>query len=41
LFVTDCGGAAEAAAIPATGFILASRFQGAPGRTISIFLPSP
>ena len=41
LFITDCGGAAEAAAVPATGFALADRFQAASGRTISIYLPSP
>lgn len=41
LFITDCGGTAEAAAVPATGFTLASRFQAAPGRTVSIYLPSP
>jgi len=41
LFITDCGGTAEAAAVPASGFTLATRFQAAPGRTISVFLPSP
>ena len=41
LFVHDCGGAAESAAIPATGFRLVDRFDGAPGRTISVYLPSP
>ncbi len=41
LFVHDCGGAAEAAAVPATGFDLALRFTAAPGRTISVYLPSP
>ncbi|HLY15517.1 MAG TPA: glycosyltransferase family 39 protein [Candidatus Limnocylindrales bacterium] len=41
LFIADCGGAAEAAAVPGTGFTLADRFQAAPGRTISIYLPAP
>ena len=41
LFITDCGGPAEAAAIPASGFTLATRFQAAPGRTISVYLPAP
>jgi hypothetical protein len=39
LFVATCGGRAEAAAVPATGFNLAYRFVAAPGRTISIYLP--
>jgi len=39
LFVATCGGSAEAAAVPATGFNLAYRFAAAPGRTISIYLP--
>ena len=39
LFVATCGGTAEAAAVPATGFNLAYRFVAAPGRTISIYLP--
>lgn len=39
LFVADCGGPAEAAAVPATGFRLADRFPAAPGRTISVYLP--
>ena len=39
LFIPACGGAAEAAAVPATGFRLADRFVAAPGRTISIYLP--
>jgi 4-amino-4-deoxy-L-arabinose transferase-like glycosyltransferase len=41
LFIHDCGGAAESAAVPATGFELALRFSAAPGRTISVYLPSP
>jgi hypothetical protein len=41
LFIHDCGGAAESAAVPATGFELALRFTAAPGRTISVYLPSP
>jgi hypothetical protein len=40
LFVPDCGGSAEAAAVPATGFRLADRFLAAPGRTISVYLPA-
>lgn len=40
LFVADCGGSAEAAAVPATGFRLADRFLAAPGRTISVYLPA-
>jgi len=40
LFVPDCAGPAEAAAVPATGFRLADRFLAAPGRTISIYLPT-
>jgi len=41
LFVHDCGGTAESAAVPPTGFQLALRFMAAPGRTISVYLPSP
>lgn len=41
LFVHDCGGAAESAAVPASGFTLALRFDAAPGRTISVYLPTP
>lgn len=41
LFVHDCDGAAETAAVPATGFRLSLRFVAAPGRTISVYLPSP
>jgi hypothetical protein len=41
LFVHDCSGAAESAAVPASGFELALRFSAAPGRTISVYLPSP
>ena len=41
LFIHDCGGAAEAAAVPASGFTLALRFQAAPSRTISVYLPTP
>jgi 4-amino-4-deoxy-L-arabinose transferase-like glycosyltransferase len=41
LFIHDCGGPAEAAAVPASGFDLVLRFQAAPGRTISVYLPSP
>jgi 4-amino-4-deoxy-L-arabinose transferase-like glycosyltransferase len=41
LFIHDCGGNAEAAAVPSTGFTLALRFDAAPGRTISVFLPTP
>lgn len=40
LFVATCGGAAEAAAVPAAGFNLVDRFVPAPGRTISIYLPA-
>ncbi len=40
LFVPDCGGAAEQAAVPAGGFRLADRFEAAPGRTISVYLPA-
>ena len=40
LFVTTCAGAAEAAAVPATGFRLVDRFEAAPGRTISVYLPA-
>ncbi len=40
LFVPDCAGAAEAAAVPATVFSLADRFLAAPGRTISVYLPT-
>ncbi len=40
LFIHDCGGAAETAAVPATGFSLALRFVAAPGRTISVYLPT-
>lgn len=40
LFVPDCGGAAEAAAVPTRGFHLVDRFAAAPGRTISVFLPA-
>jgi flagellar biosynthesis protein FliQ len=40
LFVSDCGGAAEAAAVPAKGFDLVDRFMAAPGRTISVYLPN-
>ncbi len=39
LFVPDCGGAAESAAVPADGFRLADRFLAASGRTISVYLP--
>ncbi|HEY7828688.1 MAG TPA: hypothetical protein VIB99_10655, partial [Candidatus Limnocylindrales bacterium] len=41
LFVADCGGSAEAAAVPASGVALADRFLAAPGRTISVYLPGP
>jgi len=41
LFIHDCGGAAEAAAVPASGFTLTLRFDAAPGRTISVYLPTP
>ncbi|MFI5200713.1 MAG: hypothetical protein ACHQXL_10115 [Candidatus Limnocylindrales bacterium] len=41
LFVADCGGSAEAAAVPANGVALADRFLAAPGRTISVYLPGP
>ncbi len=40
LFVPDCAGEAEAAAVPASGFRLADRFLAAPGRTISVYLPT-
>ncbi len=41
LFIDDCGGPAEAAAVPAGGFQLSLRFVAAPGRTISVYLPAP
>jgi 4-amino-4-deoxy-L-arabinose transferase-like glycosyltransferase len=41
LFIHDCGGAAESAAVPSSGFTLALRFDAAPGRTISVYLPTP
>ena len=40
LFVADCGGPAETAAVPAGGFHLVDRFKAAPERTISVYLPS-
>ncbi len=40
LFVPDCAGSAEAAAVPTGGFRLVDRFSAASGRTISIYLPT-
>ncbi len=46
LFVPDCAGAAEAAALAAPGdwpvsLVLADRWLAAPGRTVSVYLPGP
>jgi len=41
LFIHDCGGRAEAAAVPASGFRQVDRFSAAPGRTITVYVPGP
>ena len=37
----DCGGSAEAAALPASGFDPGDALRRRPGRTISVYLPTP
>ncbi len=41
LFIGDCGGQAEAAAVPASGFRQVDQFLAAPGRTVTVFVPVP